>query len=56
VGEVLRRKRRERNHWGVGQLLFESEEDRATSGIRSEIVDYEDDLEESLKDEPQPWE
>lgn len=56
VGMVLRGKRRERNHWGTGQLLFESEEERVRSGIRSEVVDYGDGLEERLKDERQPWE
>jgi hypothetical protein len=56
TGEFLRGKRRDRNHWRVGQLLFESEEERVRSGIRSEIVDYGDGPEERLKDETQPWE
>lgn len=56
VGAVLRGKRRERNPWGVGQLLFESDAERVRSGIRSEVVDYRDSLEERLKDEKQPWE
>jgi hypothetical protein len=56
MGEVLRRKGRERNHWAVGQLFFESDEERARSGVRSEMVDLGDGPEETLKDEPQPWE
>lgn len=56
MGQVLRMKRRDRNHWKVGQLFFASEEERARSGVRSEIIDLGDGLEETLKDEPQPWE
>jgi hypothetical protein len=56
IGEVLRRKKRGRNHYGVGQLLFESQADRDRSGIRSEIVDCGRGPEEYMKDEIQPWE
>ena len=40
TGELLRKRKRERNHWGADQLLFESVVGRLRSGIRSEIVDY----------------
>jgi hypothetical protein len=57
TGQFLRGKRRERNHWQVGQMLFGSEGERLRSQVRSEIMEYEDGLrEEVLKDERQPWE
>jgi hypothetical protein len=56
LGDILRGKRMGRNHWRVGQTLFESDGERVRSGIRSEIVNSGDGLEEKLKDEMQPWE
>lgn len=60
AGEVLRRKRRERDCWGKkgeGRTLFESDEERARSGIRSNFLEAGDGyMEEVLSDEKQPWE
>jgi hypothetical protein len=61
VGESLRGKRVRRNPWGVRQEFFESEEERESSGVKSEIVEWVDGKgrvvrEEVLKDERQPWE
>jgi hypothetical protein len=50
----LREKRRKRNHWGVDQLLFESEVGRLRSEIRSKVVECGVGLQERLKDEVQP--
>jgi len=64
VGMVLRGKRAGRNHWGVSQVWFESEEERSESGVRSRIVEYEYTdtrrgefkvIEEALIEEEQPW-
>jgi hypothetical protein len=60
MGEVSRRKRRERDCWakkGERRMLFESDEERARSGVRSHILEAGDGyVEEVLSDEKQPWE
>lgn len=50
----LAAKRRRRNIYGVDQRLFLSDEERAQSGLKTELVD--DGKEEVLVDgEPRPW-
>jgi hypothetical protein len=60
AGEMLRGKRAKRNCYGVGQKLFENEEERRASGVKSRIVAWVDEggpkAEEVLLDERQPWE
>jgi len=62
VGDVLRRKRGARDCWPQGKkkerLLFENEGVRAESGVRTEIVRYDDgSAEEVISNESQqPWE
>lgn len=56
TGEGLREKRGARNRWGVNQVLFESEEERRRSGVRSQVVDYGRGVMEEVLDEKQPWE
>ncbi|TAQ86674.1 hypothetical protein B7494_g4994 [Chlorociboria aeruginascens] len=52
-GRALRGKRKMRDCWGRGLgMLFESEEEKKRSGVRSEVVEGE----EILLDERQPWE
>lgn len=55
-GERLRAKRKARNPWQCGQLLFANEEDRGSSGIRSEIFRHDGIPEEVFSENPQPWE
>lgn len=56
-GATLRGKRRQRNPWKTTQELFASDEERKRSGIITVLKDYGDGyLEESLKDQQQPWE
>jgi len=55
-GEILSGKRRGRNPWMVGQLLFESEEEREKSGVKSELLGKYEVIEELLVEGRQPWE
>jgi len=58
-GEVLRRKRAERNPWAVRQLWFESDEERKRSRVKSRTLSAGDGLlleERVLSGERQPWE
>jgi hypothetical protein len=59
VGDMLRGKRVKRNCWGVGQMLFENEEERRASGVKSRMEWVDEGgwrVEEVLVDERQPWE
>lgn len=49
-------KRRMRNFWMVGQLLFDGEEESEKSGVKSCILRSNEQVEESLIDKRQPWE
>lgn len=53
VGEVLAGKRRKRNPWGVGQMLFLHEGERARSGAETRLVDGTDAL---VEGGTRPWE
>lgn len=59
-GIVLSKKRRERDCWGAMEeerMLFVNSEERARSGVRSEILNTSDRYtEEVLRNEKQPWE
>ncbi|KAK4163589.1 hypothetical protein QBC43DRAFT_212520 [Cladorrhinum sp. PSN259] len=52
-GEELASKRVARNHWGVGQGLFESEEVRGRSGV--ETVEYGEGMEALVEGGRRPW-
>ncbi|KAH8602250.1 hypothetical protein B0O99DRAFT_606098 [Bisporella sp. PMI_857] len=56
IGDFLRRKRKARNPWGVPQLLFLNEEERARSGVKTRISEIDGVAEEALTGEKQPWE
>jgi hypothetical protein len=60
VGKMLRGKRAKRNCWGVEQMLFENEEERRASGVKSRIAEWVHEggqgVEELLLDDTQPWE
>lgn len=53
VGETLAGKRRQRNCWGVDQMLFRDEEERSRSGLKTRVLD--DGVEALIDDAPRPW-
>lgn len=55
VGDVLRGKRVARDYWGTRGSWFESEEERARAGVRSEVKKFEEGEEEVLIGGGQPW-
>ncbi|CAG8949799.1 hypothetical protein HYFRA_00004122, partial [Hymenoscyphus fraxineus] len=56
TGDVLRGKRISRDYFKTRGVWFESEEERERSGVRSEVRDFGDGVEEVLVGGRQPWE
>ena len=52
VGEVLARKRWERNLWDVDQVFFDSQEERERSGVKTRLLDEDTEV---LDGSVQPW-
>jgi len=53
VGDILAGKRRKRNLWDVDQMLFQSEEERQLSGVRTQVIGGR--MEALVDGSPRPW-